>query len=96
MIDGRGEAEAVKHAIWGVLFSWPRPVYYFSALLARESQLSFSTVARKLALSGHNTVIEKPGAVAGTADKSGSFLDVKLVYYIFVQMQYTYISYEHI
>ena len=40
----------------GVLFSWPWPVYYCSALPAREreSQLSFSAVAQKLALSGRN------------------------------------------
>ena len=43
-------AEAVEHVIWGVLFSWPRPVCYFSVLPARESQLSFSAAARKLAL----------------------------------------------
>ena len=48
-------AEAVKQAIWGVLFSWPRPVYYFSVLPARERQLSFSAAARKLALSGRST-----------------------------------------
>ena len=47
-VDGQGEFEAVKHGIWGVLFSWPWPVYYFSASPARESQLwHFLAVVQK-------------------------------------------------